>query len=275
VWLLVLLVSVSLATPHADSLPQRPEPPQKSPRFTKLRTLVYGSQLGPGCDVQDPSPMIRDPVTNLWHFWSVFGCNGKCGWAGSLRHWYSNTTDLETAAFVDGGMALSHATDPSAPDSNGQFSPAIFYDSVDTAWYLFYSATGKNGSATRQCITEPTGCESSEMVASSASPHGPWIKLGCVARAKNDGSWNARLVDSGRALEINGKRGYYSVGFRGAAHVKAGAPPECVEGVYFPEDPASFRPPCEWVVSNLMYSVHVHCPAVLGAWDSSVVVVGL
>jgi hypothetical protein len=113
---------------------------------------------------------------------------------------------------------------------------------ADQTWYLFYSATGKNGSATRKCITEPTGCESSQMVASSVSPHGPWKKLGYVARAMNDGSWNERLVDSGRALLVNGKRGYYGIGFLSLAHDKTAAV-EDIEGVYFPEDPASFRPP--------------------------------
>ena len=160
---------------------------------------------------------------------------------------------LSSAGFLDGGMALNHSTDPSAPDSNGQFSPAIFYDSADEKWYLFFSATGKNGSATRQCITEPTGCASSEMVASSASPHGPWTKLGVVAQAKNDGSWNAQLVDCGRALQINGKRGYYSVGFLGMERAKTAAT-TCVEGVYFPEDPSSFKPPCESTRCNIRVS---------------------
>ena len=69
------------------------------------------------------------------------------------------------------------------------------------------------------------------MVASSASPHGPWLKLGAVARALNDGSWNERLVDSGRALQVQGKRGYYGIGFVTAAREKAGHV-EDVEGVY-------------------------------------------
>lgn len=202
-----------------------------SPRFTKLRTLISGGQFGAGCDVQDPSPMIRDPQTNLWHFWSVFGCGGTCGWAGHLRHWYSNSTDLSTAGFVDGGIALNHSSDPHALDSNGQFSPAIFYDKSHATWYLFFSATGKNGSVTRTCIAEPTGCTSSQMVASSASPHGPWLKLGAVARALADGSWNERLVDSGRALEIQGRRGYFGIGFVSNARYKAGHVLD-VEGVY-------------------------------------------
>ena len=116
-----------------------------------MRTLISGAQLGAGCDVQDPSPMIRDPQTGLWHFWSVFGCGGTCGWAGQLRHWYSNSTELESAAFLDGGQALNHSADPNALDSNGQFSPAIIYDAADSTWFLFYSATGKNGSASRRC----------------------------------------------------------------------------------------------------------------------------
>eukprot|EP01052_Picozoa_sp_SAG31_P021063 SAG31_NODE_1610_length_7751_cov_2.938447_5_plen_303_part_00 len=202
-----------------------------SPRLQLLRTLVSGGQFGAGCDVQDPSPMVRDPKTQLWHFWSVFGCGGTCGWAGHLRHWYSDSTEIETARFLDGGIALNHSSDPHALDSNGQFSPGIFYDAADATWYLFFSATGKNGTAARSCIGEPTGCTSSQMVASSSSPHGPWAKLGAVSRALDDGSWNERLVDCGRALLIQGRRGYYGVGFVSAARYQAGHV-EDVEGVY-------------------------------------------
>ena len=116
------------------------------------------------------------PTDNLRSAWNESGCaEPGCGLV-----WYSNSTDLETAAFLDGGQALNHSADPKALDSNGQFSPAIIFDDAEKSWYLFYSATGKNGSAARRCVTEPTGCESSQMVASSASPHGPWRKLGAV-----------------------------------------------------------------------------------------------
>ena len=228
---LVFLRAAAIDGPVTTPLDVAADAAALSPRLTKIRTIVSGGQFGDGCDVQDPSPMIRDPKTNLWHFWSVFGCGGTCGWAGHLRHWYSNTTNLETAGFVDGGIALNHSSDPHALDSNGQFSPAIFYDTSHAMWYLFFSATGKNGSATRRCITEPTGCTSSQMVASSVTPHGPWLKLGPVARALNDGSWNERLVDSGRALEIHGKRGFYGIGFVSNPRYKAGHVLD-VEGVY-------------------------------------------
>ena len=229
--LLLGLLLLGVAAQGSSSLDLSPPPPL-SPRLTKLRTLISGGKFGAGCDVQDPSPMVRDPQTDLWHFWSVFGCGGTCGWAGHLRHWYSNSTELATAGFLDGGIALNHSSDPHSLDSNGQFSPGIFYDDEDDAtWYLFFSATGKNGSATRSCVTEPTGCTSSQMVASSSSPHGPWRKLGAVARALNDGSWNERLVDSGRALQVQGKRGFYGIGFVSAAREHAGHV-EDVEGVY-------------------------------------------
>ena len=241
----LLLLAGSGAAPVTHGAQQRgqgQQGPPLSPRLTKMRTLISGAQLGAGCDVQDPSPMIRDPQTGLWHFWSVFGCGGTCGWAGQLRHWHSNSTELESAAFLDGGQALNHSADPNALDSNGQFSPAIIYDAADSTWFLFYSATGKNGSVSRRCITEPTGCTSSQMVASSASPHGPWRKLGVVARAMRDGSWNEVLVDSGRALLVNGARGFYGIGFVSKARWQAGHVLD-VEGVYRPRDPSSFAPP--------------------------------
>lgn len=129
-------------------------------------------------------------------------------------------------------------------DSNGCFSPSVIYDAAvgNGTWFLFYSATGKNGSATRECVTEPTGCTSSQMVASSPSPDGPWRRLGAVARAMNDGSWNSRLVDCGRALLVNGRRGYFGVGFVSAQRERSGHV-EDVEGVYRPIDPGSFAPP--------------------------------
>jgi hypothetical protein len=243
---LLLLLAGWAAAPlhltHTTQQQRRQQQPRLSPRLTKMRTLIAGAQLGVGCDVQDPSPMISDPQTGLWHFWSVYGCGGTCGWAGQLRHWYSNSTDLESATFLDGGQALNHSANPNALDSNGQFSPAIIYDTADSRWFLFYSATGKNGSAARRCIGEPTGCTSSQMVASSASPHGPWRKLGVVARAMHDGSWNEILVDSGRALLISGVRGFYGIGFVSKTRWQAGHVLD-VEGVYRPQNASSFAPP--------------------------------
>ena len=57
-----------------------------------------------------------------------------------------------------------------------------------------------------------------------------------------DGSWNEILVDSGRALLIDGVRGYYGIGFVSKARYQAGHILD-QEGVYRPKDPASFAPP--------------------------------
>ena len=77
------LLLLGVAAQGSSSLDLPPSPPL-SPRLTKLRTLISGGKFGAGCDVQDPSPMVLDPHTDLWHFWSVFGCGGTCGWAGHL-----------------------------------------------------------------------------------------------------------------------------------------------------------------------------------------------
>jgi hypothetical protein len=72
---------------------------------------------------------------------------------------------------------------------------------------LFYSATGKKGSATRECVTEPTGCTSAR------------------CPRMNDGSWNSHLAES---LLINGWRGYV-VGFV-STHVLCAAVPRTGPG---------------------------------------------
>jgi hypothetical protein len=153
-------------------------PPLLSPRLRLLRTLVKGSSLGSGCDVQDPSPgapsrwppaagrrcntpaatrcfhccvpvrgcatcltgsryaraaaivavVIRDPWTGRWHFYSVWGCHGRCGWAGQIRHWYSSTGDIETAVILDGGVALNHSSvrvDGGPPTPASASSPCL------------------------------------------------------------------------------------------------------------------------------------------------------
>lgn len=211
-----------------------------SPRLQYLRTVATGASVGG--NLQDPTSM-RDPDTGLWHMWTVTGTDGTCGWAGHIRHFYSSNASLETAAFIDGGIALNHSADPAALDSNGMFSPGIMRDPDDNMWYLFYSATGKGGDAGRQCIGEPTACVSSQQVARAASPHGPWQKLGTVSLAKNDSkSWNERLVDCGRPLIVNGTRAYFGLGFVSTAREQAGAV-SSVEGVYLPHDPASWVPP--------------------------------
>ena len=145
--------------------------------------------------------MIRDPKTRLWHFWSVFGCGGTCGWAGHLRHWYSTLPNSKQPTFSGRRYRPEPAAIP-ALDSNSQFSPAIF-DEADATWYLFFMQPArmetqrKNASQSRQHHRRWSRV---------ARAHGFWFKLGAVARALNDGSWNERLVDSGRALQVRGKR---------------------------------------------------------------------
>ena len=85
------------------------------------------------------------------------------------------------------------------------------------------------------------------MVAVSPSPDGPWTKLGTVnrptGRAPDWGpAWNARRLDSGRALVIGGKKGYWTKGVSGASPTAVAS-----EGLYVPDRPASWAPPwSEW-----------------------------
>merc|ERR1712039_242078 len=74
-------------------------------------------------------------------------------------------------------------------------------------------------------------------------------------------SWNARRCDSGRAMVINGRRGYWTKGVMN----KQGAPSYAEEGAYFPRDSSSFAPPYEEWPGNPIYKPDGSAP---GAWVS-------
>jgi hypothetical protein len=98
-------------------------------------------------------------------------------------------------------------------------------------WYLFYSASSANETELKTCA---------QLVASSPSPDGPWDKLGPVATPTGSppgwrGGWNARRVDSGRALIVGGRKGYWTKGVSGENIA--------TEGLYFPTSASSFAPP--------------------------------
>jgi hypothetical protein len=81
---------------------------------------------------------------------------------------------------------------------------------------------------------------SAQLVASSDSIFGPWTRHGLVAFPTGqpplfNATWNARRVDSGRAMIVNGTRGYWTKGVKDVA--------TAVEGVYFPVSRGSFLPP--------------------------------
>ncbi len=125
--------------------------------------------------------------------------------------------------------------DPEDWDYAGTFSPSLIYAPDEKVWYIFYSASGANQSSLLTCA---------QMVAHSESPDGPWVKLGVVGAPLGKPvnwsvAWNARRLDSGRALIIDGQKAYWTKGVMGTNIAQ--------EGIYLPEISASFQPPYnEW-----------------------------
>eukprot|EP00966_Prymnesium_polylepis_P136175 3146516-Prymnesium_polylepis.1 len=166
-------------------------------------TLQHVIAKDPSGNLRDPSAMIQDPKTLHWHFWVVFvPGSAQPGWAGYLHHYSS---DSVAGPFVSHGLALNHSADPGAFDHHGMFSPSAVYDAASERWYLFYSGTGSNYTEYKT---------SAQLVASAASPEGPWVREGVVAYPTGSAAlgfnrtWNSRRVDSGRAVVIDGRRGY-------------------------------------------------------------------
>ena len=80
------------------------------------------------------------------------------------------------------------------------------------------------------------------MVATSASPDGPWRKLGVIGvptgRPPNwSPAWNSRRLDSGRALVVGGKKGYWTKGVAGPSS-DGRQVSIAQEGLYVPDDQA-------------------------------------
>lgn len=216
--------------PPPGPSPPPPSPPPipgvKTPKLTKLRFIAKDVSG----NLRDPSAVIQDPKTGLWHFWVVFMPGStQPGWRGYLHHYVSLNTSVESTEWLSLGLALNHSSDPKAFDSGGMFSPSAVYDATGPrpGWYLFYSGTGANYTVTRA---------SAQLVAFATDPDGPWIRLGLVAYPSNvNGTWNAVRTDSGRAQIVNGKRGYWTKGVSGKSLAQ--------EGAYFPNDPSTFAPP--------------------------------
>merc|ERR1712107_929702 len=217
-----------------------------SPRLTQV-SIIAENSTG---NLRDPSGMVKDPKTGRWHFWVVYiPGTFQPGWSGYLHHY---SADSMEGPFTNHGQAMDHSTDPSAFDFNGMFSLSALYDEDEDMWYLHYSGTGANFTNSTP-IQDPI---SAQLVASAKSPDGPWTRLGLVAYPTGSDAtgwykpWNARRCDSGRAMKIGGKRGYWT------KCCNKGSTPKnhsCEEGAYFPENPSSWRPPyAEWS-SNPIY----------------------
>jgi hypothetical protein len=183
----------------------------------------------PNGNMRDPSAMLQDPVSKTWHFW-VDHMNGSTqpGWHAYLHH-YSAPAIVGPWTLSGPTPALPHSSDSDAWDFAGSFSPSVIYEPEEKLWYLFYSASGKNQSKFNTCA---------QLVASAASPEGPWTKLGPVAVPTGSPphweGWNAQRLDSGRALVIGGRKGFWTKGCSGAVGQ---------EGLYLPHAQRSWAPP--------------------------------
>ena len=197
--------------------------------------------------MRDPSAAVQDPKTKRWHFW-VDHMNGthEPGWHAFLHHWSAPSI---LGPWTSHGLALPHATDPAAWDFAGTFSPSVIYSPEEERWFLFYSASGANQSKLSTCA---------QLVASAQSPDGPWTKNGVVAAPTGGpsngwaGAWNTRRLDSGRALVIGGRKGYWTKG----CSLKATAQ----EGLYRPHSDKSWAPPyAEAPHTNPLFAAQPWC----------------
>lgn len=269
--LLSACLSCSISAPWADEGPAIPRgsagssiPRHKQPLLQYVKTIAYDPQN----NLRDPSPVIQDPATGRWHFWvdwmpSSTNPNGD-GWHAYLRHY--SAPEIE-GPWVNHGyqgqpFALNHSSDPHAWDYAGQFSPSAIYDAAEKTWWLYYSAAGAN---------QTKFLTNAQMVCSSPSPEGPWARRGLSAwptgsptsnwsqsnhatpncKAGETKCWNARFVDSGRALIVGGRRGFWTKGVEGGI---GGNALVASEGLYLPSDPSSsFAPPYKEAVGNPIY----------------------
>jgi hypothetical protein len=235
-----------LAYRPTPPLPPPPAPPAPTTVWTPTLTYVQTIAFDPHACMRDPSAMVQDPKTNRWHFW-VDHMNGthQPGWHAFLHH-YSAPEIM--GPWESHGLALPHSTDPTAWDYAGTFSPSVIYSPEEGLWFLFYSASGANQSKLGTCA---------QMVASATSPDGPWTKRGVVAAPTGSppswsGSWNTRRLDSGRALVVGGRKGYWTKG----CSLKAVAQ----EGLYLPASASSWAPPyAEAPHTNPLFAAQPWC----------------
>lgn len=227
--------------------PTPPPPPVSSTVWTPTLTFVSTIAFDPHACMRDPSAVVQDPKTKRWHFW-VDHMNGthQPGWHAFLHHY---SAEEITGPWISHGLALPHSTDPSAWDYAGTFSPSVIYSPEEELWWLFYSASGANQSKLSTCA---------QLVASASSPDGPWTKRGVAAAPTGNpangwvGAWNTRRLDSGRALVIGGKKGYWTKG----CSMKAVAQ----EGLYRPSTQSSWEPPyAEAPRTNPLFATQPWC----------------
>ena len=224
-------IGASSAKPNCTS--GAPSPPAfLSPRLTRLSTVAED----PTGHLRDPSSALLDAATGTWHFWVDYiplAQGTQNGWHAYLHHY---TAPSIFGPWASKGLALNWSSDASAWDSGGTLSPSVLFSAEEGLWFLFYTGTNsRNYSAT---------LTSAQLVATAPSPDGPWTKRGLACWPTGGApawgpEWNARRCDSGRALVVGGRRGYWTKGVKGDSFAQ--------EGAYFPLNSSSFLPPfAEW-----------------------------
>jgi hypothetical protein len=210
----------------------------RAPVLTRVATIAADARA----HLRDPSSVVRDAATGLWHFmvdYIPLAQGVSSGWHALLHHFVAPSA---AGPWTDRGLALNWSAAPDAPDSWGTFSPSLLFDDGDKLWYLFYSGTSRASyNATQSCA---------QLVASAPSPDGPWTRRG-VACAPDGAppawnqSWHARRCDSGRAMVVGARRGYWTKGVSGYALAQ--------EGAFFPANASSFAPPYEPWAQNPIF----------------------
>jgi hypothetical protein len=228
--------------------------PFATPRLERVATVA----ADPTGHLRDPSPVVRD-ANGTWHFWVDYiplSQGTEAGWHAFLHHYSSPALE---GPWTNHGLTegLNWSTSPAAWDSWGMLSPSVIFSQAEGLWFIFYTATSL-GNYTATAST-------AQLVATAPSPSGPWTKRGevCVPTGVPPAwapQWNARRCDSGRALVVGGRRGYWTKGVKGTAFAQ--------EGVYFPLDPASFLPPYREWPGNPVYNASSNPLSAVGGYEN-------
>jgi hypothetical protein len=84
------------------------------PTLNYVKTIA----VDPTGNLRDPSAMVQDSQTKLWHFWvDYMPGSHQPGWHAVLHHYSAPEI---TGPWTNHGLALNHSTDPAAWDYAGQ-----------------------------------------------------------------------------------------------------------------------------------------------------------
>ncbi|MFH1568882.1 MAG: family 43 glycosylhydrolase [Gemmatimonadota bacterium] len=173
--------------------------------FPRFRGFTYTPALPPeeGVTRRDPSPVIR--VGDTWYVWYSRTTHGPDGYSATV--WCATSPDGR--AWTERGEALGRGP-RRAFDEHAVFTPTILV--AGSRYYLFYTAvpepfTNDGGG--------PGGTRTAIGVALSASPEGPWSRVGAepVLRPSDDPeAFDSHRVDDGCLVVRQGQYWLYYKG---------------------------------------------------------------